>query len=123
MGGEGPELCKSTEGVAWGRQQRQADTLPRAIKEAPVCRLLGAWWLRCGRCGACGWFSGFQGGGRGGLEGGGTPVGGAHSLKLGEDPCPLCFCPPLSALHSFLHTSSPAMEEGPPPFLHFLEAS
>ena len=33
MGGEGPELCKSTEGVAWGRRQGQADTLPRAIEE------------------------------------------------------------------------------------------
>lgn len=91
MGGEGPELCKSTEGVAWGRRQGQADTLPRAIEEDAGCCLLGAWWLRCGGCGACGGFSGCQGSGQwGGLEGGGAPVGGANSLKLGEAPCPLC---------------------------------
>jgi len=52
VGGEGPELCKSTEWVAWGRRQGQADTLPRAIEEGSQVLSAGGlvaalWQVQC----------------------------------------------------------------------------
>ena len=39
MGGEGPELCKSTEGVAWGRRQGRRTPFPGPSRKMPgaVC--------------------------------------------------------------------------------------
>lgn len=57
VGGEGPKLCKSIEGVAWGRRQSltmQADTLTGAVREGGRALSAGglaavSWQARCPR--------------------------------------------------------------------------